>query len=86
MSAKCGSWFPQPLAAHVRDQYDRKMTSGWHSFLRSLFAPPAGAAARAVRDVARFGIGFCPGCKRLRGAASLACDYCGSTRPVEPDA
>jgi hypothetical protein len=38
-----------------------------------------------VRDIARFGIGFCPGCKRLRGAASLRCDYCGSTRPVAPD-
>jgi hypothetical protein len=39
-----------------------------------------------VRDIARFGIGFCPDCKRLRGAPSLRCDYCGSTRPVVPDA
>jgi hypothetical protein len=62
------------------------MSSGWRSFLRSLFAVPDGATVRAVRDVARFGIGFCPGCKRLRGAASRRCDYCGSVRPVEPDA
>jgi len=58
----------------------------WRSFLHSLFAAPEGAAVRVARDINRFGIGFCPGCKRLRGAASLACDYCGSTRPVVPDA
>ena len=62
------------------------MIPRWRSFIRSLFAVPDGATARVPCDVARFGIGFCPGCKRLRGAASLACDYCGSTHPVEPDA
>jgi hypothetical protein len=56
------------------------------SRLRALFDPPAGATLRALPDIARHGIGFCPGCKRLRGAASLGCDYCGSTRPVVPDA
>ena len=54
--------------------------------VRSLFAAPEGAVVRKARDIARFGIGFCPGCKRLRGAASLRCDYCGSTGPVVPDA
>ena len=38
------------------------------------------------RDVTRFGIGFCPRCKRLRGAASLRCEYCGSAATVTPDA
>jgi hypothetical protein len=62
------------------------MESRWRAFLRSLFAPPEGGATRVARDIARFGIGFCPGCKRLRGAPSPRCDYCGSTRPVVPDA
>ena len=62
------------------------MPPKWLAVVRSLFVPPPGATTRAVRDIARFGIGFCPGCKRLRGAASLRCDHCGSTRPVEPDA
>jgi len=64
------------------------MKPPWRRFLQQLFAAPEGGAGavRVARDIDRFGIGFCPGCKRLRGAASLACDYCGSTRPVVPDA
>jgi hypothetical protein len=62
------------------------MPAKWLAVVRSLFAAPPGAATRAVHNVARFGIGFCPGCKRLRGAASLRCGYCGSTRPVVADA
>jgi hypothetical protein len=62
------------------------MPAKWLAVVRSLFAPPPGATTRAVRNIARFGIGFCPGCKRLRGAASPRCDYCGSARPVVPDA
>jgi len=61
------------------------MVRSWRSLFRSLFAPPEGAV-RVARDIARFGIGFCPGCKRLRGAPSPRCEYCGSTRPVVPDA
>ena len=57
----------------------------WIALIRALFAAPQGATRRALHDIARFGIGFCPGCKRLRGAPSLRCDYCGSTRPVVPD-
>jgi hypothetical protein len=64
---------------------DRAMLSKWNAILRSLFAPPQGTALRAVRDIGRFGIGFCPGCKRLRGAPSPRCEHCGSTRPVVPD-
>ena len=62
------------------------MNTRWRSILQALFVPPAGATVRIARDINRFTIGFCPGCKRLRGAASLACSHCGSTRPVEPDA
>ena len=62
------------------------MKPAWRSFFDFLFAAPAGARARVARDIAGFGIGFCPGCKRLRGAASRRCETCGSTRPVEPDA
>lgn len=58
----------------------------WRPFLQQLFAAPQGAAARVARDINRFSIGFCPGCKRLRGVASLTCGHCGSTRPVVPDA
>jgi len=58
----------------------------WPAFLRSLFAAPDGATRRVARDISRFSIGFCPGCKRLRGVASRRCDYCGSSRPVVPDA
>ncbi len=62
------------------------MKLSWRAFLQQLFAVPEGATVRVARDIDRFSIGFCPGCKRLRGAASLACDYCGTTRPVVPDA
>jgi hypothetical protein len=58
----------------------------WLSVVRWLFGAPAGATRRVVHDIARFGIGFCPGCKRLRGAPSPRCDYRGSTQPVVPDA
>jgi len=66
--------------------YSAHVHRKWLALARSLFAAPDGATVRAVRDIGRLGIGFCPGCKRLRGAPSLRCDYCGSTRPVVPDA
>jgi hypothetical protein len=62
------------------------MKSRWRSFLRSLFDTPDGATVRVACDISRFSIGFCPGCKRLRGVASRRCDYCGDSRPVVPDA
>ncbi|MBN9088725.1 MAG: hypothetical protein J0J01_17615 [Reyranella sp.] len=62
------------------------MTPFWRTFVQRLFAAPESATVRVARDINRYTIGFCPGCKRLRGVASLACDYCGSTRPVVPDA
>jgi hypothetical protein len=62
------------------------MPAKWLAVVRSLFATPEGTPVRRTYDLARFGIGFCPRCKRLRGATSLRCEYCGSTRPVAPDA
>jgi hypothetical protein len=62
------------------------MIERWRAFVHSLVGAPDGAPLRIARDISGFGIGFCPGCKRLRGAASLRCDYCGSIRPVLPDA
>ena len=35
---------------------------------------------------ARFDLGVCDPCKRLRSVASLRCQHCGSERPVKPDA
>ena len=63
--------------------------SGKSTFLKLLLRDEVATAGRVLvagRDIGRLGIGFCPGCKRLRGAPSLRCDYCGSTRPVVPDA
>jgi hypothetical protein len=42
---------------------------------------PAAASSPRV-NVAKFGIGFCPGCQRLRSVASARCSYCGSAKPV----
>jgi hypothetical protein len=53
------------------------------TWLSSLFE-----ASRPTPDrlqSARFGIGFCPGCKRLRSAASPSCGDCGSPAPVTED-
>ena len=65
---------------------EKGMRSRLMKALRALFAAPTDSTFRTVRDVARFGIGFCPGCKRLRGAVSGRCGYCGNTGPVVPDA
>jgi len=43
-------------------------------------------ASRTRLDVGKFGIGFCPGCRRLRGVTSPSCRYCGSRAAVTEDA
>jgi len=49
--------------------------------------PPGPPQVRRTRlDVTKFGIGFCPGCKRLRGVASASCQHCGSLAAVTEDA
>jgi len=47
-------------------------------------APPTGD--RPSFDITKHAIGFCPGCKRLRGVASPRCHSCGSLAMVTADA
>jgi len=54
-------------------------------WLDDLFAAPDKPKVPPMQ-INRFGIGFCPGCKRLRGVVSLRCADCGSTAPVTEDA
>jgi hypothetical protein len=58
----------------------------WAAALEDLFAAPERSTDPGRRSITKFGIGFCPGCKRLRGAASLRCVYCGSAASVLEDA
>jgi hypothetical protein len=53
------------------------------TWFSSLFEPSTSCPDRL--RISRFGIGFCPGCKRLRSAASLSCSDCGNTAPVTED-
>jgi hypothetical protein len=63
------------------------MTLRWITYLRrALTAVPPPRKDRGRLDTAKFGIGFCPGCKRLRGTTSLRCGYCGSAAAVTADA
>ena len=55
-------------------------------WMKSLASQPAPQAPRPRLDVTRFGIGFCPACKRLRGVASRSCLHCGSSAAVTEDA
>jgi hypothetical protein len=45
---------------------------------------PAAASLPRV-NVAKFAIGFCPGCRRLRSVASPHCVYCCSRAPVKDE-
>ena len=55
-------------------------------WLKGWLRRPAAAPTPRVRlDVTKYGIGFCPGCKRLRGVASARCLYCGSVVAVTAD-
>ncbi len=58
----------------------------WREALQHLFAAAERPTSQRSREIANFGIGFCPGCKRLRGVSSLRCTYCGSAAPVTADA
>jgi len=40
----------------------------------------------SARDITRFDMGVCPGCRGLRAVASPTCKACGSVRPVAADA
>lgn len=56
----------------------------WTDMLRFLAAPaePHGRA----RDLARFDMGVCPGCRGLRAVSSPTCHSCGSLVAVTADA
>ena len=54
-------------------------------WLQDLFAVPDAAQA-LPRQIAKFAIGVCPGCRQLRTVASLRCTYCGSAALVTEDA
>lgn len=55
-------------------------------WLDDLFAEPAARNDRPLRDLSRFDMGVCPGCRGLRVTASPRCSHCGSTKPVTADA
>jgi hypothetical protein len=56
-----------------------KWFQGW-------FDAPTTATDRPLRDLSRFDMGVCPGCRSLRTVASARCSHCGSTKPVTADA
>ena len=58
----------------------------WREMLGSLFAAPPARTAPTLRDLTRFDLGVCPGCKGLRRATSPRCTHCGSAAPVTADA
>ncbi|HYR67385.1 MAG TPA: hypothetical protein VEP47_14695 [Reyranella sp.] len=58
----------------------------WLAAFQDLFAAPPTAHDRPLRQILRFDIGVCPGCRQMRSVASMRCAYCGSTAPVAADA
>jgi hypothetical protein len=54
--------------------------------LQHLFAGPPATPERARLSLTKFTLGVCPGCRGLRGVASLRCSHCGSVKPVAEDA
>jgi len=58
----------------------------WLNVLGQLFAAPPATPDRARLSITKFALGVCPGCRGLRGAASLRCSHCGSVKPVTEDA
>jgi hypothetical protein len=58
----------------------------WPNVLERLFANPPARPERARLSITKFALGVCPGCRGLRGVASLRCSHCGSVEPVTEDA
>jgi len=54
----------------------------WIASLFAVESPPA----RPPRDLSRFDLGVCPGCRGLRAVASLRCVHCDSAAAVVADA
>jgi hypothetical protein len=62
------------------------MRCKWLNALKQLFAAPPGTPDRARLSITKFALGVCPGCRGLRGVASLRCSHCGSAQSVTEDA
>jgi hypothetical protein len=62
------------------------MAFKWLDALRPMFSDAASGNDRPLRQIMKFGIGVCPGCRRLRGVASPRCQACGSAAAVTEDA
>ena len=58
----------------------------WLRAFQDLFAAPSAPNDRPLRQIVRFDIGVCRGCRQMRSVASLRCTYCGSVAPVPADA
>jgi hypothetical protein len=58
----------------------------WWNALERLFAAPPATPDRARLSITKFALGVCPGCRGLRGVASVRCRHCGSAKPVTEDA
>jgi hypothetical protein len=58
---------------------------GWWRDMIDYLATPDAPHAK-TRDVTRFDMGVCPGCRGLRAVASPTCESCGSVRAVTADA
>jgi hypothetical protein len=58
----------------------------WFNALQGLFAAPAATQEGSRLNISKFALGVCPGCRGLRGVASLRCSHCGSAKPVIEDA
>ncbi len=58
----------------------------WLNALEQLFAAGPATPDRARLSISKFALGVCPGCRGLRGVASLRCSHCGSAKPVTEDA
>jgi hypothetical protein len=66
-----------------RMAYDRRVN--WLSDIVRYLATSDTPSGRA-RDLARYDMGVCPGCRGLRAVASDACRTCGSVVAVTADA
>jgi len=54
-------------------------------WLDNLFAAPSASNNRPLRDLSKFELGVCPGCRGLRVSSSEHCSHCSSTKPAVAD-
>jgi hypothetical protein len=61
------------------------MLLSWRLAINALFEAET-PSARPRRDLGKFDLGVCPGCRGLRAVASPQCTTCGSAAKVAADA